>query len=109
MILLNVCLSDIPKENITTGKNGKEYVNLMLDERRDVGRFGETHSICLTQTKEMREAKESKVYVVQAKSLLSKREKNKHQHAPFSNQNKLNQVIRLMMVKIYLFKKNGYE
>ena len=63
MILLNVCLSDIPKENITTGKNGKEYVNLMLDERRDVGRFGETHSICLTQTKEMREAKESKVYV----------------------------------------------
>lgn len=75
MILLNVCLSDIPKENITTGKNGKEYVNLMLDERRDVGRFGETHSICLTQTKEMREAKESKMYVGSGKELtFQKRE-----------------------------------
>ena len=75
MILLNVCLSDIPKENIIMGNNGKEYVNLVLDERREVGRFGDTHSICLTQTKEMREAKEGKVYVGSGKEFtFQKRE-----------------------------------
>lgn len=63
MITISVCLSDIPKEQIVEAKNGKEYVNLVLDERREVGRYGETHMLYMSQTKEERQNKDKKVFV----------------------------------------------
>jgi len=42
MIKLSICLSDLPKEKITTAKNGKKYINLVMWE---VDKFGNTHSI----------------------------------------------------------------
>ena len=41
----SICLSDIPKELITTGKNGKKYLSVVVNERREVGQFGHTHYI----------------------------------------------------------------
>ena len=63
MITISVCLSDIPKSKIVEAKNGKKYVNLVLDERREVGQYGETHMLYVSQTKEERQNKDKKVFV----------------------------------------------
>lgn len=63
MITVSVCLSDIPKSEIVEAKNGKKYVNLVLDERRETGQYGETHMLYMSQTKEERQNKAKKVYV----------------------------------------------
>lgn len=41
----SICLSDIPKELITTGKNGKKYLNVCVDKRKQVSQYGATHYI----------------------------------------------------------------
>lgn len=41
----SICLSDIPKELITTAKNGKKYLNVVVNRRREVGQYGHTHYI----------------------------------------------------------------
>lgn len=41
----SICLSDIPKELITTAKNGKKYLNVVINRRREVGQYGHTHYI----------------------------------------------------------------
>ena len=63
MITVSVCLSDIPKSKIVEAKNGKKYVNLVLEERREVGQYGETHMLYMSQTKEERQNKDKKVFV----------------------------------------------
>lgn len=63
MITVSVCLTDIPKSKIVEAKNGKKYVNLVLDERREVGQYGETHMLYMSQTKEERQNKDKKVFV----------------------------------------------
>lgn len=83
MIVLNICVSDLPKDKIITGRNGKEYINLVLDERREVSQFGETHTITLSQSKEEREAKATKVFVGGGKEyVFEKREQPKAQPQP---------------------------
>ena len=64
MITVSICLTDIPKEKITTSeKNGKKYLNIVVDHRKEVSTYGETHTVYLSQTKEEREAKAAKVYL----------------------------------------------
>ena len=83
MIVLNICVSDLPKDKIITGRNGKEYINLVLDERREVSQFGETHTITLSQSKEEREAKATKVFVGGGKEyVFERREQPKVQPQP---------------------------
>lgn len=41
----SLCLSDIPKELITTGKNGKKYLNIVVNKRKEVSQFGNTHYV----------------------------------------------------------------
>jgi hypothetical protein len=65
--IINICLSDIPKEAISKAANGKSYINLSLVERKEPGKYGETHFVAITQTKEQREAKAPTVYVGNAK------------------------------------------
>ena len=68
MIIIDICLTDVPKELITEGKNGKKYLKLVLNERKSEGKFGETHTLQLSQTKEQREAKTPPVYVGSGKA-----------------------------------------
>ena len=68
MIVIDICLSDVQKELITEGKNGKKYLKLVLNERKSEGKFGETHTLQLSQTKEQREAKTPPVYVGSGKA-----------------------------------------
>ena len=72
MLILDICLSDLPSEAITTAKNGKKYIKLVCAERKTEGKFGETHYIALSQSKEEREAKKPATYVGGAKNVSYK-------------------------------------
>lgn len=65
---LNICLSDIPEGKITTGKNGKRYVNMTVDTRRESDDRGNDLSVIVSQTKEERLDKLPKVYVGSGKT-----------------------------------------
>lgn len=41
----SICLSDIPKELINTGKNGKKYLSVIVDKRITPSAYGSTHYI----------------------------------------------------------------
>lgn len=65
MIIVSVCLSDIPAEKRTkSDKNGKTYASIVVDERRDgEDKYGNTHMVYMSQTKEERTAKATRVFV----------------------------------------------
>lgn len=63
MIIIDICLTDIPKDAIKEGKNGKKYLKLVLQERKTEGKFGETHTLQLSQTKEERVQPNKPTYV----------------------------------------------
>ena len=41
---ISVCLSDL-KEHITEGSNGKKYIRLKLNRKREPDQYGNTHSL----------------------------------------------------------------
>lgn len=51
----SICLSDIPKEVIKTGKNGKKYLNISIWEREKPSEWGQTHTISCAPKKEERQ------------------------------------------------------
>lgn len=60
----SICLTDIPKEKITTSeKNGKKYLNINIWVNDDVDEYGQIGSLQISQTKDEREAKVKKVYI----------------------------------------------
>ena len=64
LILGSICLSDIPKdEHIKIGKDSKKYLNICITERRKPDKYGNTHTIYVSQDKEEREAKANKCYI----------------------------------------------
>jgi len=63
MVVISVCLSDLPKDKITEGKNGKKYINLVVDEKKEIDQYKNSHIVYVNQTKEEREAKIGKKYV----------------------------------------------
>lgn len=44
-ISVSICLDDIPIEYITTSKNGKRYVKVNVNEKREADDWGNTHSV----------------------------------------------------------------
>jgi len=45
-ISINICVDDIPKEYITkSNTNGKRYVKLNVDEKREPDPYGNTHTV----------------------------------------------------------------
>lgn len=74
MITFSICLTDLPKEKITTGKNGKKYINLVMQTnyKDEVDQFGNTHNVTLSQTKEERAAKDKRIKVGYGKEWASK-------------------------------------
>lgn len=41
----SICLSDIPKELITTARNGKKYLNIEIKLMRQPSQYGHTHTV----------------------------------------------------------------
>jgi hypothetical protein len=59
----SICLSDIPKEKITTSeKNGKKYLNFNLWVNDEKDQYGNIGSINVSQTKDERLSGVKKVY-----------------------------------------------
>ena len=59
----SICLSDIPKDKITTSeKNGKKYLNFNLWVNDEKDQYGNIGSINVSQSKEEREIAQKKVY-----------------------------------------------
>ena len=54
MISVSLCLSDIDKQFIKKGKNGKFYVSLLVDRRLSTGQYGETHTVKIDKTEQER-------------------------------------------------------
>lgn len=48
----SLCLSDIPRRLIKVADNGKKYLNISVVERKEVGKYGETHFITASCKKE---------------------------------------------------------
>lgn len=69
MIVVSLCLSDIDKSKITES-NGKKYISLIVDKRKDVDKYGNTHSVSISQKKEDSNKGEKKVYVGNGKEYL---------------------------------------
>lgn len=59
----SICLTDIPKEFITEGKNGKKYVNFAVSKRKEVSQFGETHTITVSKPKDQRKEGEGLTFI----------------------------------------------
>lgn len=73
MINVSICLSDLPKDRITKSeKNGKKYINLVVDQRKEPDNYGNTHTCYVGQSKEEREAKTPKVYCGNGKEIVFK-------------------------------------
>jgi hypothetical protein len=63
MINISIDLNKVDKTKLRKHANGALYYNLTIDELREVGKFGETHTVYESQTKEEREKKVKRNYV----------------------------------------------
>jgi hypothetical protein len=71
----SICLTDIPKDKIwKSEKTGKQYLNINVWINDDADKFGNNGSIQVNQTKEEREAKDTKVYVGNLKFVEAKQQ-----------------------------------
>ena len=69
-----ICLTDIPKSAIKKADNGKLYVNIVIAQRQNEGKYGETHTIFMSQSKDERDAKAEKCYIGSGKAYQPKEE-----------------------------------
>lgn len=67
MEVINICLSEIPKELIRKAK-GKSYINLVVNPLREVDNYGNDLTVYIQQSKEERERKEKVTYVGKGKT-----------------------------------------
>lgn len=44
-IAVSICLDDIPDEYKREAANGKTYVNIRVDEKREVDQYGKSHAV----------------------------------------------------------------
>ena len=77
-----ICL----KKKIQTASNGKKYINLVVDKRKEAGKYGETHTLYVSQSKEERESKEDKKYVGSGKEYVYNGQQNNTEQASVRNE-----------------------
>jgi hypothetical protein len=63
MIVISLCAEDLKPHLKKNEKNGKYYVSVVIDSRKETDKFGNTHTAYISQSKEQREAKTPKSYV----------------------------------------------
>ena len=70
MISVSLCLSDIDKQFIKKGKNGKFYVSLLVDRRLSTGQYGETHTVKINKTEQERAIDSTPKYCGSGKAMF---------------------------------------
>ena len=70
MDILNICVSDIPKNAIKTSpKNGKSYMTICVSDLKEKDQFDNTKTVFMGQTKDEREQKTPKIYIGNGKTV----------------------------------------
>jgi len=69
MINLSLDTNKISKDRIKKHANGSNYLNITVDKLKEVGKYGETHCVYETQTKEERAAKAKRNYIGNGKEI----------------------------------------
>lgn len=70
LINVSLCLTDIPKDKIKVGKNGKKYLSIMVSELQHPDAYENTHCVFIRQDKEERERKDPKTYIGKGKAVV---------------------------------------
>ena len=70
MLNISLELSSIPKNLIFKHENGKSYINITISEMKEPDKFGKTHTVFISQSKEEREAKKEKIYIGKGKEIV---------------------------------------
>ena len=70
MIVINVCLSDIPRDMIVKGKNGKSYCKMVVNKRREKDQYDNDHTVYMSVSKE--DSGKPKVYVGSGREIIFK-------------------------------------
>lgn len=66
---IRICLSDLPKAKMRKGTNGKIYITLIVDGRKEPDQWGQDLKVYVDPSKEEREAGAAKVYVGSGKTM----------------------------------------
>lgn len=66
---IRICLSDLPKEKMTKGTNGKIYISLVVDKRKELDKWGQDLKVFIDPTKDERAAGATKIYVGSGKTI----------------------------------------
>jgi hypothetical protein len=82
MIVIDICLSDIPEWSRKKAQNGKFYAKFCIAERKEKDKYDNTHSVYCNPSKEQREANEAKTYVGSGKQLVFGSTAPKQEDAP---------------------------
>ena len=75
MKVVSICLTDLPVAAITKSeKNGKKYISLVVDDKKETDQYGNDVTVYVNQSKEDREAKVARTYVGQGKNIEFKQQ-----------------------------------
>lgn len=88
MIVISLCAEDMKPHLNKNEKNGKHYINLVVDTKKETDQYGNTHTVYVSQSKEQREAKQPKSYVGNGKEFKFS---NSPQETPKPNQSNSNE------------------
>lgn len=69
IINVSICLTDIPRERIKQGTNGKKYINVCVSEMQHPDAYDNTHSVFMSQTKEERAAQDPRIFIGKGKEV----------------------------------------
>lgn len=58
----SICLTDVPKELFKKVENGKVYLNIAVSRKKEVGQFGDTHTIIASVPKDKRKEGDKPIY-----------------------------------------------
>lgn len=67
---ISLCLSDLPRDHMTKGNNGKLYMNLTIAMRKEPDQWGRDLKVYVTPTKKDKENHSAKVYVGGGKTFI---------------------------------------
>jgi len=79
----------IEKNAYKKAENKRSYLNFSIVPLKEVDKYGNTHTIYVSQTKEQREAKEEKIYIGKCKEIIfeDRQQPQPQQAVPIQNQN----------------------
>ncbi len=70
LINISIDVKKLSKDKLKNHSNGATYCGLVVERLKEADKFGNTHTVYESQTKEQREAKEKRNYVGNGKEFV---------------------------------------